>query len=44
VKYGKWIDWKNDGILPSGVELEGKYKVSFSPSTLHERVRYKKTI
>ena len=22
LKYGKWIDWKNDGIFPSGVELE----------------------
>ncbi|MCP3026439.1 hypothetical protein [Halobacillus sp. A5] len=51
-KYGEWIDWYKDGIVPNGVELEeehnieglkltekvqkeleGKYKVSFSPST-----------
>jgi len=25
VKYGKWIDWKNDGILPNGVELEDRH-------------------
>ncbi|QOV10217.1 hypothetical protein [Viridibacillus arvi] len=22
LQYGKWIDWKNDGIVPNGVELE----------------------
>ncbi|SFJ30147.1 hypothetical protein SAMN04487936_101594 [Halobacillus dabanensis] len=51
-KYGDWMDWDEDKIVPSGVELEiehnkkgwkltekvqkqleGKYKVSFSPST-----------
>lgn len=51
-KYGEWIDWDKDEIVPNGVELEaehnkeglkitekvqkeleGKYKVSFSPST-----------
>ncbi|WP_369668735.1 hypothetical protein [Thalassobacillus devorans] len=51
-KYGVWIDWDKDGIVPNAVELEeehnkeglkltekvqkeleGKYKVSFSPST-----------
>ncbi|WP_235753893.1 hypothetical protein [Psychrobacillus sp. INOP01] len=21
VKYGKWIDWDNDGIVPNGIEL-----------------------
>ncbi|MBE1554652.1 hypothetical protein [Sporosarcina limicola] len=55
-KYGEWIDWDNDGIVPSGIELEekhnkqglkltekvqkeleGKYKVSFSPSTFAKR-------
>ncbi|MCA0983244.1 hypothetical protein LCL89_04170 [Halobacillus yeomjeoni] len=51
-KYGEWIDWERDGIVPNGIELEedhnkeglklteklqkeleGKYKVSFTPST-----------
>ncbi|MFY0518463.1 hypothetical protein ACOMCU_11615 [Lysinibacillus sp. UGB7] len=55
-RYGKWIDWSNDGIFPNGIELEdehnkqgvnltekvrkeleGKYKVAFSPSTFARR-------
>ncbi|MBH0229356.1 hypothetical protein [Halobacillus yeomjeoni] len=51
-KYGGWIDWERDGIVPNGIELEedhnkeglklteklqkeleGEYKVSFTPST-----------
>lgn len=55
-KYGEWIDWANDGIVPNGIELEevhnkqgvkltekvkkeleGKYKVSFKPSTFAKR-------
>lgn len=23
--YGAWIDWKNDGIFPGGVELEAQH-------------------
>ena len=23
--YGEWIDWNNDGIVPSGIELEEKH-------------------
>jgi hypothetical protein len=23
--YGEWIDWDNDGIVPSGIELEEKH-------------------
>ncbi|WP_427107561.1 hypothetical protein [Lysinibacillus xylanilyticus] len=22
LKYGEWIDWANDGIVPNGIELE----------------------
>ncbi|MGP4074802.1 hypothetical protein [Halobacillus sp. K22] len=51
-KYGEWVDWDSDGIVPNGVkleeahnkeglklaekvqkELEGRYNVSYSPST-----------
>jgi hypothetical protein len=61
LKYGEWIDWANDGIVPNGIELEeihnqqglkltekvrkeleGKYKVSFSPSTFAKRHANKK--
>ena len=24
-QYGEWIDWKNDGIFPHGVELEERF-------------------
>ncbi|HWO97759.1 MAG TPA: hypothetical protein VNM45_15775 [Bacillus sp. (in: firmicutes)] len=52
MKYGEWIDWNIDKLLPNGVkmedefnkigfdltrkvkqELEGNYKVKYSPST-----------
>ncbi|MGE8035439.1 hypothetical protein B1B04_17115 [Lysinibacillus sp. KCTC 33748] len=61
LKYGEWIDWANDEIVPIGIELEeihnqqglkltekvrkeleGKYKVSFSPSTFAKRHANKK--
>ncbi|MFA1737799.1 hypothetical protein [Lysinibacillus fusiformis] len=42
LKYGEWIDWANDGIVSNGIELEGKYKVSFSSSTFAKRHANKK--
>lgn len=52
-RYGEWIDWDEDKLLPNGIELEeehnkqgltlteeaekeleGKYRIKFSPSTM----------
>jgi len=52
-RYGEWIDWDDDKLLPNGIgleeehnkqglnltgkikkELEGKYRIKFSPSTM----------
>ena len=62
-KYGEWIDWGKDRIVPNGIEMEeehnkqglnltekvkielvGKYKVSFSPSTFARRYADKKDL